>query len=264
MVRNLKQIEGRALQARDGIVGEVKDVYFDDHDWHVRYLVVETGSWLHRRTVLIAPDAFSGLDWGLQVFPVDLTIEQIRQSPSIDTDKPVSRQNEELLRQYYGWAPYWDPVFADAGLPNVPVTAETEPGRTDGNQPLRPRGNPHLRSANDTRGYDLAAADGGIGHLEDFLIDENGWRIRYLVIDTRNWWAGKKVVIAPAWVRDVSWERRAINVDHTRAEIESSPVYEPQAPWSPSYAADLHDHYGRPRYRDWEHEHAAPPADHPR
>src|SRR5688572_14442041 len=167
MVRNLKQIEGRALKARDGILGEVRDVYFDDRDWHVRYLVVQTGTWLHRRKVLISPEAFCGLDWGLQVFPVNLTTEQVRNSPGIDTDKPVTRQHEEALRQYYGWPPYWGPIFADGGLA-APILAPTAaantsaPGLTDGNAPLR-KGDPHLRSANDTRGYHIEASDGPIG-----------------------------------------------------------------------------------------------------
>ena len=265
MVRNLKQIEGRALQARDGIIGEIKDVYFDDHTWHIRYLVVETGAWLHKRKVLVSPEAFSGLDWKLQVFPVNLTIDQVRNSPAIDTAKPVSRQHEETLRQYYGWPPYWGAVFAEGGIVTpLPPANTAEPGLTDGNAPLRhPTGDPHLRSANDTRNYHIEARDGSIGHLEDYLIDESGWRIRYFVIDTRNWWPGKKVLVAPAWATHISWEQRQVKVDLTRAAIRSSPPYEPSAPWNVDYPAELHDYYARPRYSDWDRDitAGAPPAD---
>jgi hypothetical protein len=263
MVRNLKQIEGRALQARDGVIGEVKDVYFDDYDWHVRYLVVETGAWLHKRKVLVSPEACAGLDWKLQVFPVNLTKDQVRNSPAIDTNKPVSRQHEEALREYYGWPTYWGAVFAEGGIA-APIVAPTpaantsEPGFTDGDTPLRqPKGDPHLRSANDTRNYHIEATDGPIGHLEDFLVDENGWRIRYLVVDTRNGWPGKKVLVAPSWTKDVSWEKRRVTVDLTRDAIKHSPPYEPSDPWNSDYAAELHDHYERPRYSDWDKDIAA-------
>jgi hypothetical protein len=258
MVRNLKQIEGRSLRARDGVIGEVKDVYFDDHNWHVRYVVVETGAWLHKRKVLVSPEAFSALDWNQQVFPVNLTMDQVRHSPPIEADKPVSSQHEEALRQYYGWPPYWGAVFAEGGIATpiiapIPAGNTSEPGLTDGDAPLhRPKGDPHLRSANDTRKYHIEALDGPIGHLEDFLVDEDGWRIRYLVIDTRNWWPGKKVLVAPAWTTEMSWERQHVAVDLTRDAIKHSPPYEPSAPWNANYAAELHDYYERPRYSDWE------------
>lgn len=257
MLRNTKQMEGRALRARDGVIGEVKDFYFDDHHWHVRYLVVETGAWLKKRKVLISPDAIGAMDWGLQVFPVDLTMDQVRNSPSIDTDKPVSRQHEETLRQYYGWPPYWGAVFAEGGIATptltpTPAANTSEPGLTDGDAPLRPKGNPYLRSAKDTTNYHIAASDGKIGHLEDFLIDDDAWRIRYLVIDTRNWLPGKKVIVAPGWIREVNWETRTVYVDLTRDAIKASPPFEASIPWNPAYAAELHDYYGRPRYSDWD------------
>lgn len=259
MLRNLKQIEGRSLQAQDGVVGEVKDVYFDDHHWHVRYLVVQTGAWLHKRKVLISPEVLSGLDWSRQAFPVNLTIDQVRNSPSIDTDEPVSRQHEETLRQYYGWPPYWGGVFTEGGIVPPPITTPipagntSEPGLTDGEAPLRrPNGNPYLRSANDTLHSHIEAEDGSIGHVADFLFDDDAWRVRYLVIDTRNWLPGRKVIVAPEWIRDVSWERRAVRVDLTRDAIKNSPLYDPEAPWNAAYAAELHDYYGRPRYSDWD------------
>jgi hypothetical protein len=257
MLRNLHQIEGKPLQARDGIIGEVKDVYFDDHHWHVRYLVVETGAWLKKRKVLIAPEAFHGLDWGLQVFPVDLTTAQVRSSPGIDTDQPVSRQHEESLRRYYGWPMYWDPMFGPGELATpifTPVLrpADAERDLTDGTAPLRRRDDPHLRSANDTVNYHIETSDGAIGHVHDFLIDEAAWNIRYLIVDTRNWLPGRKVLLAPAWIRNVSWTNRSVVVDLTREAVKGSPPYDAAMPLNSAYAAELHDYYGRPRYSDWD------------
>ena len=253
MLRNLRQIEGRPLRAKDGIIGEVKDVYFDDQHWHVRYLVVETGAWLKKRKVLVAAEVFHGLDWGLQVFPVELTMEQVRNSPSIDTDKPVSRQHEESLRRYYSWPLYWEPIFG-AGNAAPILTSMPPPGAglTDGNAPLQTRGDPHLRSANDTLKSHLAARDGETGHVDDFLVDETFWRIRYLVVDTRNWLPGKKVLVSPDWIQDVSWPNRRVTIDLTREAIKGSPPYDPSTPLNSAHAADLHDYYGRPRYSDWD------------
>lgn len=256
MLRNLKQIEGRALHARDGVIGEVKDFYFDDHHWHVRYIVVQTGSWLSKRRVLVAPHTLAPLDWGLQVFPVDLTVEQVRNSPDVDTEKPVSRQQEITLRQHYGWPPYWGGM-SDAGGLAAPMmgpqtAAALQGGYNDGRVPLQPRGDPHLRSANDTRGYHIRATDGLIGHLEDYLVDDTAWQMRYLVVDTRNWLPGKKVILAPAWITQVSWATRSVSADLTREAVKGSPPYDPSSTFDPAYAATLHDYYRRPRYSDWD------------
>jgi hypothetical protein len=259
MVRSTRQLKGRALRARNGVIGEVVDLFFDDHDWHLRYFVVETGSWFEQRRVLIAPEALGPLDWGLHVLPVNLTMDQIRNSPGIESHRPVSRREEISLRQYYGWPIYWDPLFGAEGLATplvapIPAANTSEPGLTDGDAPLTRRPDPRLRSVNDTIGHHIEAIDGEIGHVDDFIIDEEIWRIRYLVIDTRNWWPGKKVLVAPGWIKDVSWNHRRVSVDLTRKAIKSSPPYDAAAPWNPAYATDLHDYYQRPRYSDWDND----------
>lgn len=258
ILRNAKQLEGHALEAQDGLIGQVKDFYFDDHQWHIRYVVVETGAWLQSRRVLISPVALRDYDGTSEVFPVNLTKEQVRTSPAIDTDKPVSRQHEEALQQHYGWPGYWEGIFGAGGLA-APITVQptpeetTEPGPTDGLQPLKKRGDPFLRSVNDTIGHHIEASDGAIGHAEDFLLDDEHWLIRYLVVDTRNWWPGKKVIVAPAWILDVSWEKKRVVVNLTRDMIRQSPPFEPTMPWNEDYATALHEHYGRPRHEVREH-----------
>ncbi len=257
MLHNTKKIQGRSLKARDGIIGEVKDVYFDDYDWTVRYLVVETGASLNQRRVLISPDVLHALDWSQQVFPVDLTMAQVRKSPDIDTNKPVSRQHEAALREYYNWPGYWAVPGGGVGLvppmiPPTPAANPSEPGFTDGDTAPRRRGDPYLRSVHDTLGYHIEATDGDIGHVEDFLIDDMVWRIRYLVIDTRNWLPGRKVLVAPDWIGRVSWGTRRVYVSLMRDAIKAGPAYDPASSWDPDYATRLHDYYGRPRYSDWD------------
>lgn len=248
LLRNAKQLEGHALQAQDGVIGHVKDFYFDDRRWQIRYCVVETGRWLQSRRVLISPVMLGAYDPSRYLFPVDLTMQQVRDSPDIDTQRPVSRQHEQELAQHYGWPGYWEGVLGGTGpVTPSPAMPPASPGAAsppdDGNRPLKLPADSFLRSVNDTIGNHIAALDGAIGHVEDVLIDDAEWRIRYVVIGTRNWLPGKKVIVAPSWIRDVSWENRRITIDLSRAAIQAGSPYEPTMPWTEEYAARLHDYY---------------------
>lgn len=258
MLRNAKTLERFEICASDGLVGHLADFYFDDQFWRVRYLIVDTGSWLSSRQVLISPVAVTGSEWDANILSVELTKEQVRKSPGIDTAKPVERQQEKALFEYYGWPYYW----GDAGPPGAPMTGtavaagarfpadETEIGMRSEEKARAERAaaqaDPHLRSVRDVTGYHLEAGDGGIGHVEDFLLDDQSWDIRYLVIDTRNWWPGKKVLVAPQWITHVSWAESKVFTDLTRDTIKNSPAYDPSKPVTPDYAGRLHEHYGRP------------------
>lgn len=259
MVYSLNHLKGRSLQARDGLIGKVHDVFYDATDWIARYLVVDMGSMLNKRSVLISPGAAGSADWGHAVIPVDLTIEQVRNSPEIDTDMPVTRQHEAALRHYYGWPAYWGAIAGEGGLASPILTPTGGPSgpevreRTDGDQPPRRPTDTHLRSANDTLGYHVQATDGTIGHVDEFLIDDDVWRIRYLVIDTRNWLPGRRVLVSPEWIGTVDWATEVVEVGLTRDAVKASPLYDPAAHWSAVYAAELHEHYARPPYADWEH-----------
>lgn len=251
---NAKQLKGHALHARDGVIGQVRDFYFDDHRWDVRYCEVRTSEWLLGRRVLIALEVFSAYDWNEKVFLVGLTMEQIRNSPALDLNKPVSRQHEEALRRYYGWAPYWNPMPSAGGIaPAIPVP----PPLGNDASPEPPKGDPVLRSVNDTVGAHIVARDGAIGHAEDVLIDTENWRIRYLVIDTKNWWPGRKVIIALPWVHAFNWANSEIVVDLTRDAIKGSPEYDPAAAWNPDYGARLHDYYRHLRQTRTSHKSSA-------
>src|SRR5438105_5096052 len=107
MLISVKDLAGFHLAATDGSIGEVQDCYFDDVHWTVRYLVVDTGGWLSGRKVLISPMAIRGIDIDGEHVIVDLTREQVERSPDIDTHRPVSRQHEIALLQYYGYPSYW-------------------------------------------------------------------------------------------------------------------------------------------------------------
>lgn len=234
MLRSIKSLRGYILRATDGDVGKVREFYFDDRFWTVRYLVADTGRWLVDRLVLLSPASLGDPDWERNLFPVNLTKDQVEKSPLISADEPVSRQMEVDLHGYYGWPPYWH------AAPYI-AAAQASAQR-------REKGDPHLRSTREVIGYHIRATDGEIGHVDDFVVDDKAWAIRYMVVDTRNWLPGKKVLVAPQWTMDVDWAGRRVNVDLTKDTIENGPEFDPSQPVNREYEVRLYDYYGRPHY----------------
>jgi len=255
MLRSLKELFGYSIRATDDIIGGVHDFFLGDRDWTVRYLVVDTGTWLPGRKVLIAPEALEKPDWPSMTFPVNLTKEQVRNSPDIDTAKPVSRRQEEALRGYYDWPLYWGGFVPPAGTgAYLPTPAELEripqPVRQQRSAAAvqeRPE-DTHLRSAREIMGYHIQAIDDEIGHVDDFVLDDDGWRTRYFVLDTRNWLPGRKVLVSPDWVDAVDWNEHKVHVSLTKQGVEKAPEFEPDAPVNRQYEEMLYDYYGRPKY----------------
>jgi len=238
MLRSLKELYGYTIRAVDGDIGKVDEFYFDDHRWTVRYLVADTGNWLVGRRVLLSTACLGWPDWEKRVFPVTLTKEQVENSPPIGVDEPVSRQMEKELHGYYGWRPYWSITAASVA---VPVTTRRK-------EEAMEEADPHLRSTREVIGYHIQANDGGIGHVDDFIAGGEDWVIRYMIVDTRNWLPGRKVLVAPTWVKRVDWAKRDVYVDLSRETIENSPEFDPSAPVNREYELRLYDYYGRPRY----------------
>ena len=251
MLHAISAIHGYAIEASDGPIGTVHDVLFDDFDWKVRWLVVDTGSWLRERKVLIHPTAVIGTDHHLRRLQVNLTKAQVEGSLDIDQDLPVSRQLDHMLSEYYALDPMWNGIsFFDAGamvLPGgMPVSEETAGAfraRPDIGT-LHDDGDPHLRSIAEVTGYDLHAQDGDIGHVENFLFDDADWILRYLVVDTRNWWPGKHVLLSPHAVTAIDWPENRIDLGVTREQVRSAPEWDPVADIDRAYEMRLHHHYG--------------------
>lgn len=251
MLRSVKDLGGFSIGATDGDIGQVEAFYFDDVSFTIRHLVVDTGGWLGGRKVLISPRALRAIDWDGRRLDAALTKAQVEKSPAIDTDRPVSRQQEIEYYRYYGYPSYWSGPYLWGGYP-FPVTTP-EPATSLENERrwewgAGKSGDPHLRSSAAVIGYHIAATDGDIGHVEDFLVDDATWSIRYMVVDTRNWWFGKKVLVSSEWINSVDWNDSRLHVDLTREKIKNSPEYDSSGPVQRDYEARLHDHYGRPGY----------------
>lgn len=262
MLINVEDLEGYAVAATDGVIGHVKDLYFDDEGWTVRYFVVDAGGWLSSRKVLISPFAVGKPSASERVLPVSLTREKVKNSPDIDTDKPVSRQHEIDYLGYYGYPSYWGGAGAwgDVFYPGAMLSGWGDVGARSGSigpstatsPPVgtqhEPHADSHLRSSQAVKGYHVHASDGDIGHVEGMFVDDETWAVRYLVVNTSNWWLGHKVLIAPKWIDSVNWPDASVSVDLTRQAVKDSPLYMATAPLDRTQETELYEHYGRRSY----------------
>ena len=258
MLRSVNELKGQVIHAIDGELGNVGQFLFDDESWTIRYLVVETGKLLGRK-VLISPLSIDPRQ-NSDNLHLSLTKAQIQNSPDIDTDKPVSRQRETEYFNYFGYPYYWSEPGLLGGT-RYPIRhqttnhdeADTRTSRETGAavaakaQPVK-KEDPHLRSTTEVIGYYIEASDGDIGHVEDFLIDDESWAIRYMIVDTVNWWPGKKVVVAPQWIRDVSWTESKVFVDLPRERIKNAPEYDPALTIDRGYEEKLYDYHQKQKY----------------
>jgi len=248
MLRSMNEINGYTIQAEDGEIGRCKDFLLDDPYWTVRYMVADTGGWLTGKKVLISPLFLRSPDWASRAFPVKLRKKQVEDAPKLQEHEPVHRKYEAEYHAFYGMPHYWTaaatmvPVQYPAPLYDV-APEDKSLSDFEADDCL-------LRSASELAGYSIKAVDGEIGHVEDFVVDDESWAIRYLVVDTRNWLPGKKVVVPPAWIDSADWLKKVVAVDLTRGQVERSPEYDPSAPVNREYETQLFDFYGRPRY--WE------------
>ena len=244
MLIKAKTLNGYKLASLDGEIGKVKEFYFDDRHWTIRYLVAETGTWLASRKVLISPYALNSAIESEKDISVNLTKKQIEKSPSIDSHKPVSRQFENDYYGYYGWPTYWSGTSVWGDNPFI------ERDRNKWGQFVKgaKSWDSHLRSTHAVTGYHLQALDGEIGHVEDFIIDDENWTIRYLVVATKNWWPGKKVLVSPLWIERMSWDDSKVFTNLSRQTIKESPEYSEESLLTRDYEIALHHHYDRKGY----------------
>ena len=248
MLFKAKVLKKYKLNANDGEIGNVKEFYFDDKHWTIRYLVADTGSWLTDRQVLISPHSLISIDEEAKDINVNLSKKQIEESPSLDSDRPVSHQYEMAYYDYYGLPAYWYGAYMWGAYPDL----KRDSKEWEAKKQQEKSWDPHLRSTDDVIGHHIQANNGEIGHVEDFIIDDETWAIRYLIVDTKNWWAGKKILISPQWIDHFSWDELKVFVNVPRESIEQSPEYTDGFLLTRDYETKLHRHYNRNGY--WEDE----------
>jgi uncharacterized protein YrrD len=255
MLRSMQELKNYTIGATDGEIGHVADSFFDDESWVIRYLVVESGSWLLSRKVLISPFSVIQADWMHKRLPVRINRNQVKNSPDIDTDKPVSRQHEMTYADYYGYPYYWggsgfwgDGQYFPVMTPGGDEVSAAEAAKIAATQ--HANDDPHLRSCNAIIGYHIHARDGDIGHVQGMLVDEGTWALRYLVVETSNWWGGHQVLISPNWIESISWTDSMVCVNLSRQAVKASPRFDSTAELNRQLEMDLFHHYQQPAYWD--------------
>ena len=257
MLRSIKDLIGYPIDAVDGKVGKVEDALFDDRYWRLRYVVADTGTWLPGKKVLLSPAHLKAPEtgWVGNHFPTDLSKAQIEDSPDLKTDAPVSHQYEEEYAKYYQLPLYWvDPYMYGSATGPAYVPQDTqeksEADRQGHEFRLRQIEGKHLRSAHEILGYHIQAKDDSFGHVADFIIDDETWRLQYLVIDTKNWLPGKDSLIDIGWVESFDWNDKTAKVSLLRKQIEMAPKFDPCDPVNHDAQQGLYDYYGKPRDRE--------------
>ena len=243
MLTGINQLRSYGISCLDGHLGMVEDFYLEDASWIIRYVVVDTGGWLVGRQVLISPASVRRLDHVAMSLEVSLTKQQIEQSPGVDAHLTLSRAHEMSLAEYFDWPRYWDrPIFAELN----PAT------RVEHGQPATApvtSAQSCLRSVRDIIGYHIQASDGKIGHIDDFVVRDEDWMVRYLVADTRNWLPGRRVLVAPHWVKQIDWTQKLLWVDMPKSAIAQAPPYNPRAFRRTDYEQELAEVYSKMDYR---------------
>lgn len=246
-LRSINGIIRAKIRATDGDIGKVRDFLFDDERWTLRYVVADTGNWLTGRKVLLSPFSLGDPDLVRMTseIPVKLSRKQIEEAPPLDADAPVSRRYEQQLARYYALPPYWGSNslwgFRQHPAETIPFTPEEI---AEQEKPFADIKECHLRSVKEVDGYHIQALDGLIGHVRDFLAHQQSWAIRFLVVDTKNWWPGKRVLISPAKAREVNWQARRVQLQMKRDQIKQSPEYHPDQPVSIDLEELTLAHYG--------------------
>ena len=239
MLRSIKQLHGDKLAALDGEIGTVKDFYFDDQVWVVRYVLVETGKWLTSRQVLLSPLAFGSQYSNGRTLLANLTRKQIEESPTLEWHKPVSRQFEEAYHRHYGWPAYW--LSEVLSLTNgFPVMGPHDQKKLNGHGPVivpdLEAADAHLHSMQAVRGYHLQARDGIIGHIADFMMDDATWTVRQLIVKTGHRLTGREVQVPTGKVDRISCKKSTVFVNLLGEAVEQCPAYQPVAPMLQSEA----------------------------
>ncbi len=244
-------LKGYAIAASDGTIGSVRDVLLDERTWKIRWLVVDTGHWLTGHNVLIPPSLVERLDIDQQIMSVRMTKARVAASPDLTQDQPVSMQMDRSLHNYYGTDPNWgDSYFGmyPMGLSMPEPSREAVELAAERTGEGLDSGDPYLRSQANIIGYHMIATDGTIGHLENLLISDDDWTVRYLVVDTKNWWPGEHVLLSPFAVREINWSGGEIELNVTQAQVKGGPVWDPAAMIDRASETRLHRHYGWPGY----------------
>lgn len=242
MLHKMQDLIGFRICAADGHIGRVQDLYFDDQQWTVRYLVISIGSWLAERQILLSSALIKEPDWSGNALRVLLTIKQIEKSPTIRSEQALANLDDQKDGNKHPRPASWQQnqalspvVNMNAGLLAMATTPIAWPAETTSAHHMYARncdklgtfshlpGAPHLHSAHAMFNDTMQVIDGELGHVEDLLINETDWRIHYLLVRTHNCWPDRQVLVSPRSIKPANWPASQVVVNRTYAQIKNNP-----------------------------------------
>lgn len=228
MLKSLKDLQEYSLRTQDGATAAIKDFIVDDFNWLVRYVIAEVGD----RQVALSTTVFNAFDDEQMALTTRLNEAAILDGPVIDLDRPLTRADEEMLSQHYGWSPYWKqetdvPNTMPGDLTAIPMLDMQADLERKQERLVSVSGGPgkesHLRSANRMIGYRIQARGDDAGKLSDLLAQISDWDLHYLVVDTGGLLPGKKVILSPQWVQAIDSSNARIQVNLDKETVHKSP-----------------------------------------
>ena len=225
MLINLEQLRARQVHANDGDIGKIKDIIFDDEHWTVRFFVLDTHPWMPlSKKVLISPISILKIEENSDDIILAMSKQMVEDSPKVEDQETVSREFELRYFDHFGYSYYWlgSHPWGDYTYPsaltnqNMIVTNELKQNDIEKTN--------HLREVSEVSHYNLHASDGDKGHVHDFIWDSKGWSLKYLVVDTSNWFIGGKRVLVPCdKIDSISWEKKTVECKLSKEEINACP-----------------------------------------
>lgn len=255
MLKPLSDYSGLILKTVDDEdIGEVKDFYFDDETWTVRYMIVSS----EKGDILISTFSVREFDRLSKSLKSNLSAKKVISAPRADLVRPVSKLEEERLANYYGWPMYWVWGGATSGVGMYPPEAISSANTPEINeyyqkqyQELQAKiEKSTLRSYKEIIHYGIDTGNEKFGQVEDLLVDDDTFKIRYVVIDTIRFFPSKNVLVASEWIEDVSWDERVFRTNLSKESIKKSPSYEKSHSPDRNFEEKLHANYGLSGY--WE------------
>ncbi len=240
MLRTARTLKNYKLECIDGELGKAKEFHFDTQCWIVRYLIAETGSWLAGRKILISPHAMDSIRREDQHIFIDLNKNQIKDAPLLYNNHPISREFEEENCRYYDWPIYWHSQSFGEQQPRLRNRNYDQWNECKHDNIVC---DIRLRSTLEINDFHIQTLDNDIGHIEDFIIDDAAWVIRYLIVSIRSGWPEYRVLIPPQWINRISDTEGKVFVSFNRESFDQMQEYTEESLLNLNYETELCSNY---------------------
>ncbi|PSL50806.1 PRC-barrel domain protein [Salsuginibacillus halophilus] len=255
MLFEAKKLRNFGVITSDGELGKIDDVYMDEDQWVIRYLVVNRKPLLPGGKVLVSPIAVERMDINGQTIHLNVTKEELEEAPGKEEAEPITRKKELELHHHFGYGYYWPAQGMWGSFPyphqlRVEAPHHQRPQELPNEEEIKVRSLKEMTG--DWSGYDVEGSDGDIGTIDDVIVEDDTWNIRYISVDTGRLFSTGHAVLSSSWILHTEDEEKKVRVKMARHEVQAAPEYVPGQPLDREFEERLFDHYDQEKY--WEAE----------